>query len=368
MKVLCDREKLREGLAVANNVIPTKSTKPVLANVCLVATGEALELVGTDLEVALRLRIDEVKVEEPGTAVIPARVAFEFVRDLQGESVSIQSDESSCRIAGGDGQDACELHVADPEEFPVVSRFSEEGSISVQGGSFTALVGRTAFAAAREQGRYAMHGVRVEVEGDELRMIATDGRRLALAKAPVDGEGMAAKTAIVPTKAMQLFCRVVADPLEQVRLAFEPNQIALRTARAEVFARLLDGDFPRYDSVIPREASNLVSADSELLARKIRLVANVTGDEARAVRFSLSKDHLELFGQSAGKGEARAHMDVEFSGAEAEIAFNPDYVVEGLKNCESGQVTLEFNERTSPGKFKLGEDYTYVVMPITIDA
>ena len=350
---------------MANNVIPTKSTKPVLANVCLVATEDALELVGTDLEVALRYRIEDVKVEEPGTVVIPARLTFDFIRDLTSETVTLDTSEGNCHITGG--SDTCELVTFDPEEFPVVSRFSDENAISIQAGRFTSLVNRTVFAAAREQGRYAMHGVLTEIEDDMLRMVATDGRRLAVAHVPLDAADHKPEPAIVPTKGMQLFCRVIDDALEQVKIRFGENQIGLKTSKAEVFARLLDGEFPRYSAVIPKETEHTVHADADLLGRKIRLVANVTGDEARAVRFSLKKDHMELFGQSAGRGEATAHMDVEYSGAKADIAFNPDYVNEGLKNCESDTVQLQFNEKTSPGKFTLGENYIYVVMPITID-
>lgn len=367
MKVLCDREKLREGLAVANNVIPSKTTKAVLANVCLVATDDALELVGTDLDVAVRYRIaDGIKVEEPGMVVVPARVTLDFVRDLSGETVTIEAGETRCELKSG--EDSCELVMADPDEFPVVQRFDEDGSASIQAGTFTTLVNRTAFAAAREQGRYAMHGVLTEVEDGLLRLVATDGRRLAVASAPIDAPRPPGQPVIVPTRGMQLFCRVIRDSLDQVRLSIGDNQIGFKTPDAEVFTRLIDGEFPRYAAVIPPESSNRVEADAELFARKLRLVANVTGEEARAVRLSLRDGHMELFGQSAGRGEAHANMEVDFKGAKAEIAFNPDYVLDGLKNCESGVVRLEFNEKTSPGKFTLGESYVYVVMPITIDA
>jgi DNA polymerase-3 subunit beta len=365
MKILCDREKLKEGLALANNVIPTKSPKPALSNVCLVATEGALELVGTDLEVSLRYRIEDVKVEEPGTAVIPARVAMDFVRDLTGETVTLETSGNTCTISSG--SDSCDLVTVDPDEFPVVAHFDTTGAVSLQGGTFTALVGRTAFAAAREQGRYAMHGVFTEIVDGQLRMVATDGRRLAVASAPIDPPEKAPRPVIVPTKGTQLFCRVITDPLDQIKLSFSENQIGLKTRHAEVFARLLDGEFPRYQAVIPAESTNFVEADAELLMRKLRLVANVTGDEARAVRLSVKKGSLELFGHSAGRGEARAAMEIEFKGKDAEIAFNPDYVIDGLKNCENGTVALEFNEKTSPGKFRLGENYIYIVMPITID-
>lgn len=367
MKVLCDREKLREGLAIANNVIPAKSPKPVLENVCLIATDDALELVGTDLEVSVRFRIEDVQVEEPGPAVIPARVTFDFVRDLSGETVTLATRDGNCIIESGD--DTCELVTVDPDEFPVISRFKDGETVSMQGGSFARLVNQTAFAAAREPGRYAMHGVLTEVEDDTLKLVATDGRRLALASAPVDGSAAAGRPpAIIPTKGMQLFCRVISDPLDQIQLGFGDNQVGMKTRNAEIFARLIDGEFPRYAAVIPSEATNVMEADRELFGKKLRLVANVTGDEARAVRLKLDKDRLELFGQSAGRGEATAHMEVAFKGGEADIAFNPDYVIDGLKNCDMEAIRLEFNERTSPGKFRLGESYVYVVMPITVDA
>ena len=366
MKVICDREKLREGLALANNVIPAKSTKPVVENVCLVATDSALELVGTDMEVSLRYCIDDVKVDDPGTAVIPARVAFDFVRDLSGETITLETKGSTCTSESG--ADTCELVTVDPDEFPVVARFDGESTITMQGGNFAKLVDQTAFAAAREPGRYAMHGVLAELEADTLRMIATDGRRLALSETPVDGgKCKDGAQSIVPTRGMQMFCRAISDPLDQVQLQFGETKVGLKTKNAEVFARLIDGEFPRYAAVIPAETTRRMEADRDLLAKKLRLVANVTGDEARAVKLKMTKNQLEVFGQSAGRGEATAHMEVDYKGDTAEIAFNPDYVIDGLKNCTLDTLSLEFTEHTSPGKFQLGEGYVYVVMPITVD-
>ncbi len=366
MRVICNREKLREALAVVNTVVPSKSTKPVLENICLVATDDSLEVLGTDLESSVRYRIEGVQVEEPGPAVIPARVTLDFVRDLSGDEVKLHTQDNKCVIESG--ADTCDLVTMDPEEFPVVSRFGSEKSFTIQGGNFTRLVGRVSFAAAREAGRYAMHGVLCEIENGSLKLVATDGRRLALAAQPIEEGSGPGKPAIVPTKGLQLFTRVIQDPLEQVTLHITENQIGLKTKSAEIFSRLIDGEFPRYAAVIPRDSTNAMEADAETLIRKLRLVANVTGVEARAVKLKLTPGHLDLFGQSVGRGEARAAMEVDFKGTQAEIAFNPDYVLEGLKNCETGLVRLSFNERSSPGKFTLGENYVYIVMPITVES
>ena len=365
MKILCEREKLREALAVTTSVIPTKSTRAAVENVCLVATDQALELVGTDLDVAVRYRIEEVKVEEPGTALIPARVATDFVRDLGADTVTLMTQGDNFLIESG--SDRCELTTVDPDEYPVVARFDEEGCLSVLAATFTRLVGRTSFAAAREAGRYAMHGILTEVEKDELSMVATDGRRLAVSSAGIEQDGIPAKRAIVPTKGMQFFCRVMDDPTELVKVQFGENQFCLKTSKAEVFARLIDGEFPRYQAVIPASTENSLQADTDLFMKKLRLVANVTSPDTRAVRLSVGKEELTIFGRSAATGEATAQMPIEFSGNPGDIAFNPDYLLDGLKNCETETVMLEFNDRTSPGKFTLGENYTYIVMPITID-
>jgi DNA polymerase-3 subunit beta len=202
-------------------------------------------------------------------------------------------------------------------------------------------------------------------------MVATDGRRLALAGSAIENgpeRFLTKRPVIVPTKGVQLFCRVITDPLSPIKLSVEESQIGVQTPHAEVFARLLDGEFPRYKAVIPGEAGNMIEADSGLLERKLRLVANATGDETRAVKLTLRKGEMELSAQAAGKGAATAQLEVDFKGKGAEITFNADYVIEGLKACESGIVRLEFNEKNAPGKFTLGENYTYVVMPITIDA
>ena len=250
-------------------------------------------------------------------------------------------------------------------------RWPDLGSLLTWAGLGLSLLGLIAleqiYRNAREAGRYAMHGILTQVEGDELKMVATDGRRLAVATAALEQNGTTASKAIVPTKGMQTFCRVIDDPTERVQIHFGENQFGLKTAKAEVFARLIDGEFPRYTAVIPTSTQNVVEADARLFNQKLKLVANVTSTDTRAVRLSIQKEKLAIFGRSAAMGEASAHLDVRFEGKPCDIAFNPDYLMDGLKNCEQDEVRLEFNEKNSPGKFTLGENYIYIVMPITID-
>lgn len=365
MKVTCNREKLREALAVINTVVPGKATKPILENLKLVATADGLELAGTDLQVSARISVADVQVDETGVAVVPCKVTLDFVRDLSSDEVTISCEQDKCTIRGG--QDHCELVTLDPDEFPVVSRFDDQGAYSMQGGNFSRLVHQTSFAAAKEAGRYAMHGVLVEINNDAIQMVATDGRRLALASQPIDAAA-GSQSAIVPTKGLSLFSRVIADPLDPIKISFDENQVGIQTPSAQIFARLIDGEFPRYSAVLPSETQHRMEAPREALTQKLRLVANVTGEDSRSVRFKLNDGQLALSGQSLGRGSADAQLDVDYGGEDTEIAFNPDYVMDGLKQCQNELVTLEFQQRSSPGKFTLGENYIYIVMPITIDA
>ena len=365
MKVLCNREQLREALAIVNGVVPSKSTRPAIENVCLVATENSLELVGTDLEVAIRYRIDDVKVADTGTTLIPSRVALEFVRDLSGETVSIDATGDNCLITS-EG-DRVELVTMEADEFPVVARFQDEASYPVMAETFSKQISRTSFAAAREPGRYAMHGILIEIENGQMRTVATDGRRLAITTTVMDCPEGASHRAIVPTKGLQMFSRLLHDPMERVRISFDEAQFCLKTEQAEIFARLIDGEFPKYSQVVPPEGACKVDADASLLVNKLRLSSTVTSADARAVKLMLTEDHLEIHAKATGRGKASGQMIVAYTGPDVDIAFNPDFIIEGLTQCESDQVRLEFNDRTSPGKFSLGQEYIYVVMPITID-
>lgn len=365
MKVLCNREQLREGLAIVNGVIPTKSTRPAIENVCLVATENALELVGTDLEVAIRYRIDDVKVADTGTTLIPARVAAEFVRDLSGETASIDATGDNCVIAS-EG-DRIELVTIEADEFPVVPRFQDPNSYPILAETFSRQISRTSFAAAREPGRYAMHGILIELESSHLRMVATDGRRLAVTATLIDCPEDDKQHAIVPTKGLQMFGRLLSDPMARVRIAFDETQFCLKTDQAEIFARLIDGEFPKYNQVVPSEGACKIDADASLLVNKLRLASTVTSADARAVKLLFTEDHLEIQAKATGRGQASGQMEVSYQGDAVDIAFNPDFLIDGLKHCESDRVHLEFHDRTSPGKFSLGSEYTYVVMPITIE-
>lgn len=367
MKVLCNREKLREAFSLVGNVIPSKSTKPVLQSIRLEAKKGKVELSATDLEVGVRYQLEETQVEKEGVIVLPAK-AGDFIRDLADDSVTLIAEGTNCKIQGL--SDHCSLVGQSAEEFPRIPEFEEKNAIRISAADFSDMAKKTAFAAAKEMGRYAMNGILLEVESSAARMIATDGRRLALCERGIEKGPKTLTAAIVPTKGMQQFLRSLDASQEEVQITIASNQMAIRSGNAQVFVRLLEGEFPKYSAVIPKEAPHSAEIDRTKLQQKLQLVANLTAEESRSVRWSFTADTVQLRAESAGRGEAKAELEakVKAKGATGlQISFNPDYLLEGLKSSDAETVRLDFADKDKPGKFSLGENHVYVVMPVTLD-
>lgn len=367
MKVLCNREKLREALSVVSNVIPSKSTKPILQSVRIEAKKGKVEISATDLEVAVRFRIDEAEVEKEGVLILPAKIA-DFIRDLGDEGVHLVSEGNNCHVKGL--SDACTLVGQNPEEFPKIPEFEEKQAYRIPAENLSQLAKRTSFAAAREMGRYAMNGILLEISSESVRMVATDGRRLAMADGAIEKGPKETVSAIVPSKGIAQFLRCIDPDTETVDLALSNNQVAMKTGKAQVFVRLLEGEFPKYQAVIPKDSQNHTELDRTKLIQKLQLVANLTGEESRSVKWTFTPDRVKFSAESPGRGEAKAELEAKTKmkgAADLQVCFNPDYVIEALKASEAETVRFEFTDKDRPGKFLLGENYIYVAMPITLE-
>lgn len=359
MRLTIPRQPLREALSHVIQAVPKRAEKPILENVLLRASERALELLGTDLAVSVRCRV-HCEAEEPGVVAVNAHVLHDFVRDLDSESVTLSGARATCFVEGDSAH--CELATVDPEEFPTVREFGNASAV-VPSNAFARLVSQTAFAAAREAGRYAMHGVLVELTDGVLRLAATDGRRLALSSAEVDAK--AQRPAIVPPRALQMMARMGSGDVELD--LFDATWIAMRAGAREVFARQLDGEFPRYAAVLPQKSEHMLDLDIAEFVRTVALVSSVAGEDARAVWVQPLANNVELVCTSSGRGEARARMDATITGMPHGAAFNPDYVLDGIKRADGERFTMYLHDRTSPARFELGERFVYVVMPITLD-
>lgn len=365
MKVICDRGALVEALNLAGAIVVSRTPKPVLTCVKLVAADGQLSLSTTDLEVSMHMTIDQVEVSEPGEALIPADKLSQIVRESADSTLTIETEQNSARITGADSQFKIFGH--DPKDFPAVPAFDGEANFEINAAELTDLIRKTLFATARENSRYAINGVLVEREGKKLTLVATDGRRLALAKGAVSNPNGEGSSAIIPTKALSQLTKLFNSPDETVRVKVTENQAIFATDTATLSTNLVEGNFPPYKDVVPKDQDKKAVFATDALASGVRRAALLTNEESKAVRFSFAPEQLTLTSRAPEMGEAEISVPIEsYSGDAVDIGFNPHFVTEVLKVVDSDQVTMEFKAANKPGLIKTGPDFLYVVMPVSL--
>lgn len=385
MKVVCDRAALLDAVRVVSGVVNTRTPKPQLSCVKMSAkknddSGGAgvVTLVGTDGEIAVRLAIVQVDVQSEGDVLIPADKLSQIVSAEDGEAtLTFEKDKDSCKITGTDAKFT--VLGFDPADYPQVAEFpaSNADIFSVTAGEMGRLIGRTIFSTARENSRYAINGVLLKREGKKLEMVATDGRRLALARGQADNaEGGDGGACIIPTKALSTVNKLIHDDTTPVRVAITGNQAMFEFQHEEpgaatlLASNLVEGNFPPYEDVIPRDHDKKAVFNVDTLARGVRRAALLTNEESRGVRLTFTGDdsgRLTLKSRAPEIGESEITVDVEtYEGDDLEIGFNPAFISDALKVVPEDQVIMELKAGNKPGLMKCGSNFLYVVMPVNL--
>ncbi|MBI2931854.1 MAG: DNA polymerase III subunit beta [Planctomycetes bacterium] len=370
MKVKCSRGPLYEAVQLASSVVPQRSTIPAIMNVRLEAKKGSkepvLELACTDLEYGMRFAVPATEVREEGTVVLPAGRILGILREATDAEIAVDSDGHLAHIRTSDA--SFKVVGIDPADFPNVPAFDEQAAVQIDTTDLSEMIRKTQFAVSSEVVRYALTGQLLEVKGKDLRMVASDGKRLAFIRSRSSGkhEGQKDIRVIVPTKTMNLLDRLLAGDEEIVSLNVEETQIKIKSKRAMIFSRLIDGNFPDYEAVIPSERDLKVTLAREPFFAAVRKVALMTTDKTRAIRLDFSKNRLVLFTRTQDVGEARVELPIDYKGEEFEVVFNPDYIIDYLKVVTEEKVELQLKDKTSASIFKAGKDYVYVLMPLTV--
>jgi len=366
MKVICNRGALLEALSVAGNVVATRTPKPSLQCVKLSAPEKSLTVMATDLEVAIRYIDHQVQIDEPGEALVPADKMRDIVRESVDDTLSIEIAGDNAIIKGQDSN--FKIFTQNVAEFPPVPDFEGEPQFEIAGGHLKQLIGQTLFAAAKESSRYAFNGVLVSVKGKKISLVATDGRRLAMAKGDLvsDNTGKDGAKAIIPAKALTLIDKLVDDPEEAVGFQIKENQILVHTSSATLTSSLVEGQFPPFEDVIPKDCDKKMTASTADFLAKIRLASLLTTEESKGVRLTFSKKGLVLSSRSPESGEATVNFPCKYEGTDVEIGFNPTFLIEALRVVDSDDITLELTAPNRPGFLKGGPDFLYVIMPVNL--
>ena len=294
-----------------------------------------------------------------------AVVMQEMCQQVEDKVVINTVVEAACNVSGKDSK--FRIYGHDPDDFPVIPTAQEEIYVEIKAETLKNMIHHTVFAAARENTRYAINGVLWEQDGKKLRMVATDGRRLAM----IDGKCKVAEkkleeNAIIPVKAMTVMERILNNPDEIVQISFMGNQITTSTALAKLTCNMIQGRFPKYSDVIPSGCDKTIQIDSEALRSAVRRAALLTNEQSRGILLAFSKGQLCLSSSTPEAGEAEINMEIEYQGEPFKIGFSPQYILDVLRVLTEPQVTCEFSDGNKPGLIRAGKDFLYVVMPVTV--
>lgn len=365
MKFSAPRETLLEPLQAVIGVVERRQTMPVLANVLLVAGDDGLSVTATDLEVELVATVD-VKVEKGGEITVPGRKLLDICRALP-DGANVSFSLSADKVTVRSGRSRFTLSTLPASEFPTVEDIKGQQTVTVPQSQLRRLIEKTQFSMANQDVRYYLNGLLLEVSGSIVRSVATDGHRLALCELTIDGVNSSPQQVILPRKGVLELQRLIGDNGD-CTLEIGSNHLRVALAGIRLTSKLIDGRFPDYDRVIPKESDAPMLADRLQLAdglNRIRILAN---EKYKGVRVELKPGSVTVQAHNPEQEEAEEEIEVQYDGATMEIGFNVEYLIAALRALDADSVRLEFRDAASSCLIQDPEcrDCKYVVMPMRL--
>jgi DNA polymerase III subunit beta len=369
-----EKKEFLRGLGLIQGIAGRKTTLPILTHVLMEANKNSFLLTGTDLEIGIREELT-AKVYQEGKTSVSAKKLYEIVRELPDETIHIQKKENQwIRIQCG--KSIFNLSGLDPEEFPSLPTYNEADFSQISISILSQMIEKTVFAASNEDSRYHLNGVlflRSKQGGKEkLRMVATDGHRLSL----IDRENQPVrgieKGVIVPKKGVLEIKRVISDKDEgEVKIYFDATHGFLKIGKSLMVIRLIDGEFPEYDQVIPKENDKKVTVNKERVYGCLRRVSTMTSERGEGIKLSIKSQSIEMSTFNQDFGDAREEVEVNYEGSSFEIGFNSRYLLEALNVMDTPDVVIELKDEGSPGIIKPVSstevsDQLCIIMPMRI--
>jgi DNA polymerase-3 subunit beta len=368
MRFTISREKLQEGLAAVTPTTPPKTTLPVLANILVETTDRGIRLSGTDLDIAVTTEV-AADVENQGAITIPAKKLSEIAKELSPSPVRIATSGEQ-RITIDCGRSHFKLLGLPRDEFPNFPTVKFDSSWRIKSGDLQKLIQHTAFAVSNEESRPILNGVLWELRPDNMRMVATNGHRLAKMDVPINSAGAPSSDMIVPPKALDQIRRLFPQD-EELEIARGDNHLGFRSPFTAVYTRLIEGPYPNYDQVIPRDNNRIATADRQSLISALRRMSVIASDQTHRIRLSFNSGLLRFSVQTPDLGEANDEMAVRYDGDPLDIGFNATYLLEILRYIPTDEVKLTFRapERAAtlePEGWSEPGTYLCLVMPLRL--
>lgn len=365
MKIKTNKDSFLKALNTAGGAISSRATLPILSNLLLESTGKnSVQITGTDLEIGIVCGT-EVDVVEEGSITIPAKKLLDIVRELsQGDfelsvaknnTVGIKNEKSQFKLMG-----------LPKDDFPKLPQPDFANSITLEQAVLKECLNLTTFAISHDETRYVLNGVLCHIKEGKIKLVATDGRRLAFAQKSIATPKNFSFEAIIPSKTIQELHKILGNQGE-LKLIPLKNQVMFHFGEVWVVSRLIEGHFPNYEQVIPKEEKTVSTIDRERLLSAVKRASLLTSPESQSVKLDVLKNKVLISSRSPNLGEAREEVEAATEGEDLIIGFNPAYLIDVLKNLDVEKISLGFTNSDKPGLVKGKEDYLCVIMPMQLN-
>ena len=370
MELVVRKNDLLRELQLFQGIVERKNTIPILANVLMDAKGEQVSFLATDLEVGLRSKC-AATVSKSGSITLPAKKFFEIVKSLPETDIRIAEDKGGVKIAA-DRFDS-RMQTLPREDFPTLPESGTTTTAMLPRSAVKEMVAKTQFAITGEDTRFFLNGALFVLRPDEMSLVATDGHRLALVTVPRDGKAKKdaeESKAILPKKTLGELGRLLSEGEGDINYERGENHLFFDVGGRLLISRMIDGQFPAYERVIPKGNDKHIEFERDRLTNAVKRVALLSNERSRAVKIQIDKGKVDVTSSSPDLGEAKETLPVEYSGGTMQICFNAQYVLDFLAAVSTEVVSLDLKDEVSQAVMKPvgaeGYDYTYVIMPMRV--
>lgn len=358
------KEKILDGIQRVQNVVSTRTTLPILSNMLVQAEKNSLSLTTTDLDVGVRCSV-EAEVSKSGATTLPARKLFSIVKEAPSADIEVEVDDRNTASIRS-GSSFYKIMGLPEEEFPRFPESAGEKALKIEQSMLRDMLKQTAYAVSNDETRYVLNGVYMAIKADKLTVVATDGRRLAVVEQEIEVPKGSETELILPTKAVTELQRLLADKGE-AKLSIGENQIIIHLDGTTLASKLIEGTYPNFRQVIPTETKERVTLEREQLLAALHRASILASEKSQSVKLNFSKNTLTITAVTPEVGEAKETLSINYKGKEITIAFNPQYLMDPLRNLDADEVFLELTDELSPGVLKVNAPFLYVLMPMRLN-
>ncbi len=365
MKFCSTKEELLKVVQTVQSAINSKSTLPILSNILIETAESGTTLTATDFDIGI-ISTSPIKAQVPGAITIPAKKFSDIIKELPEKEIISISVKKNNLIHIECGKSTFKMMGLPKEEFPQPPEFKNKEFVEIEQKKLKKMIRMTEFAVSNDEVRYVLNGTLFAIKPSYIRLVATDGRCLTMIEEKVQLPKTLERKFIVPEKAINEVNRILGEE-GGVKIFYSENQVLFDTGCTKLVSRLIEGEFPNYEKVIPEEAKNKIIINKNTFLSALKRAALFTTPESMVVKIEASKDKMVISKSSPSLGEVKEEIDVEYKGKEIAIGFNPNYIIDLLKTTDQETISFELVDSDKPGVVREGSEYIYVVMPRQLD-